>query len=233
MPEFLVFTLSAAFAGFGDVAGHERRGSWTWPGRSAILGLMAAAQGIRREGDFAALDALRLAVAVFDTGAALRDYHTVQTVPTAAAKRPQGRPEALRKAGKDANTTITLRDYRTGVLYGVAVAGQGLPALAEALEHPAFHLYLGRKACPPNAPLAPRIVAADSPEAALHHLHLPPWAQGAVARTLYAGKGLPGPAPERVETRHDAPLDRRLWHFAPRAVAVRGVAIAPQPPEAA
>lgn len=230
MPEFLTFTLAAAFASFGDVAGHERRGSWTWPGRSAILGLLAAAQGIRREGDFAALDALRLAVAVFDTGAALRDYHTVQTVPTAAAKRPQGRPEALARAGQGANTTITLRDYRTGVLYGVAVAGEGLPALAAALDRPAFHLYLGRKACPLAAPLHPQIVQAETPEAALGRLRLPPWASGASARTLYADDGLPGPAPERVETRHDAALDRRAWHFAPREVAVRAVHISPEAP---
>lgn len=228
MPDFLIFTLSTAFASFGDVAGHERRGSWTWPGRSAILGLLAAAQGIRREGDFAALDALRLAVAVFETGVALRDYHTVQTVPTSVIRRPQSRPEALLRAGKDANTTITHRDYRTGVLYGVAVAGEGLAPLAEALERPAFHLYLGRKACPLNAPVSPQIVAADSPEDALHHLRLPPWAAGPTARTLYADAGLPGGAPERVETRHDAPLDRRLWHFALREVQVRGVRITPE-----
>jgi len=232
MPEFLIFTLSAAFASFGDVAGHERRGSWTWPGRSAILGLLAAAQGIRRDGDFAALDALRLAVAVFETGAPMRDYHTVQTVPTKEPKRPQSRPEALRQAGKAANTTITHRDYRTGVLFGVAVAGEGLHALAAALEAPAFHLYLGRKACPLNAPLSPWVGAAETPEAALRHLCLPPWAEGQTARTLYADAGLPGGAPERVETRHDAPLDRRLWHFAPRAVVTRGVEITPDPCEA-
>lgn len=230
MPEFLTFTLAAACASFGDVAGHERRGSWTWPGRSAILGLLAAAQGVRREGDFEALDALRLAVAVFETGAPLRDYHTVQTVPTAAAKRPQSRPEALSRAGQGANTTITLRDYRTGVLYGVAVAGEGLPALAQALDRPAFHLYLGRKACPLSAPLDPRIVAAEGPEAALAGLRLPPWAGGAVAQVLYADADLPGPVPVRFETRHDTPLDRRVWHFAPREVAVRAVHIAPEAP---
>jgi CRISPR system Cascade subunit CasD len=214
MRDFLIFQLSAAFASFGDVAGHERRGSWGWPGRSAILGLLAAAQGIRRDGDFSALDALRVAVAVFDAGAPLRDYHTVQTVPTAAARRPQSRPDALRTAGGAANTTITLRDYRTGVLYGVAVAGDGLHPLAEALERPAFHLYLGRKACPLNAPLDPQIVRAADPAEALARLRLPPWAAGAEARELHADAGMfPDPAP-RQEIRHDAALDRRLWHFA-------------------
>lgn len=223
MAEHLVFTLAATMAAMGDVAGHERRGSWTWPGRSAVLGLMAAALGLRRDGDFSALDGLKVAVAVFEPGAILRDYHTVQTVPTAAARRPQARPLALRQAGQEANTTITLRDYRTGVLFGVAVTGPGLPTLAKALERPVFQLYLGRKSCPLSAPLAPRIVQAETPEAALAQAQLPPWHHGAVARTLYADDG----AEERRETRHDAPLDRKLWHFAAREVRVRSVEIAP------
>lgn len=223
MAEHLIFTLAATLASFGDVAGHERRGSWTWPGRSAILGLLAAAKGIRRDGDFAALDGLSVSVAVFAAGAPLRDYHTVQTVPTAAVRHPRARPEALARAGGAVNTTITLRDYRQGGLYGVAVTGPGLASLAGALERPAFHLYLGRKGCPLSAPLAPRIVDADCPEAALAALALPPWHAGATARLLYAEDG---PA-QRIETRNDAPRDRLKWHFAPRAVHVRAVEITP------
>lgn len=226
MPEHLIFTLAATLGAMGDVAGHERRGSWTWPGRSAVLGLVAAAQGIPRDGDFGHLDALSVAVAVFDPGTPLRDYHTVQTVPTAAVRRPQSRPEALRRAGPAANTTITLRDYRSGVLYGVALTGAGLATLRDALERPAFHLYLGRKSCPLSAPLAPRLVEAPDAAAALAHLVLPPWhsAQGQVARALYADEG----AGTRVETRHDTPLDRRRWHFAARAVQVHDVLIRPE-----
>ena len=154
----------------------------------------------------------------------IRPHHTVQTVPTAVVKRPQSRPEALRKAGQNVNTTITLRDYRTGVLYGVAVTGPGLEALAAALERPVFPLYLGRKSCPLSAPVAPRIVQADTPEAALALAMLPPWHLGAQARTLYADDG----AYDRQETRHDAALDRQRWHFAARAVSVRSVTIQPE-----
>lgn len=224
MAEHLVFTLAATIASFGDVAGHERRGSWGWPGRSALLGLMAAAQGIRRDGDFSALEALGLSVAVFEGGQPLRDYHTVQTVPTTLARRPQSRPEALARAGKEANTTITLRDYRTGVLFGVAATGPGLPALAEALRRPVFQLYLGRKSCPLSAPVAPRVVEADTPEAALAQLQLPPWHKGAVARMLFADTGPEG----QTETRHDAPRDRLRWHFAARPVHSRAVEIRPE-----
>ncbi len=218
--EHLVFTLSATLAAMGDLAGHERRGTLAWPGRSAVLGLCGAALGIRREGDFSTLDALQVSVAVYADGSPLRDYHTVQTVPSAAVKRPNSRPEALRDAGLRTNTTITLRDYRQGVLYGVVLTGAGLEALRDALNAPVFTLYLGRKSCPLSAPPGARIVHADTPEAALDSLILPPWHAGLRPRALFTDAGA---ADTHVETRHDAPRDRQRWHFSPRLVAMRGL----------
>ena len=226
MPDHLVFTLTANLAAMGDLAGHERRGTLTWPGRSALLGLLGAALGVQRDGDFAALDALHLAVAVFDAGQPLRDYHTVETVPTAAAKRPQSRPEAMATATKlRTNTTITLRDYRMAPLYGVAVWGGDLVPLRAALERPGFTLYLGRKSCPLAAPVGARIVQADGPEAALAALQLPPWRQGWVAKTLVLDAG-DAPDAGHTEQRHDQPLDRAKWHFSLRQIAFRDVHIA-------
>lgn len=224
MTEHLVFTLAATLGAMGELAGHERRGSLAWPGRSALLGLVGAAMGLRRDSDFSALDALSLGVAVFDEGAPLRDYHTVQTVPSAAARRPNSRPEALRTAGQRVNTTITLRDYRTGVLYGVALWGGDLAPVEAALNAPHFTLYLGRKSCPLSAPPAARIVNADTPEAALNALILPPWATGRVGRQLITDAR---PDDAHVEIRHDLPRDRSRWHFAPRRVAFRPAHIAP------
>lgn len=231
MQPYLVFTLAASLGAMGDLAGHERRGSLSWPGRSAVIGLLGAALGIRRDGDFSALDALSLAVAVFEDGAPLRDYHTVETVPSAAVNSANSRPEALARAGKlRTNTTITLRDYRAGALYGVAVWGGDLEALAEALRTPVFTLYLGRKSCPLSCPPAPKILRADTIEAALAMLDLPLWQRRdrqnrpMTARLLVADAG---PEDAHVETRHDSPSDRRLWHFSPRNVAFRSVEIVP------
>lgn len=215
----------------GDFAGHERRGSLTWPGRSALIGLCGAALGVRRNGDFAALERLRFSVAVFEPGDVLRDYHTVQTVPSAAARQPQSRPEALQLAGRRTNTTITLRDYRMGPVFGVAVEGaqEVLEPLCAALKQPVFTLYLGRKSCPLSAPTNPHIVAAEDAKAALDQLVLPPWCKGAVARVM-ACDAAPNAGQNTGQTvqRHDVALDRARWHFAPRAVSLVPVEITPE-----
>lgn len=223
MQPYLVFGLSASLAAMGELAGHERRGSLHWPARSAVLGLLGAALGIRREGDFSRLDALEMAVAIFEAGTPLRDYHTIETVPSAAAKKPNARPEALRAAGRRTNTTITLRDYRTGVFYGVALWGGDadlLDALAQALHKPQFTLYLGRKSCPLSAPTGARCVIAPAPERALEDVMVPhwQWPNGVTARTLVESA-------EAGEIVHDRPIDRMAWHFAPRSVALRPVRI--------
>lgn len=214
MQPFLIFSLTASLGAMGELAGHERRGALLWPGRSAVIGLMGAALGIRRAGDFSTLEALEVTVGIYDSGAPLRDYHTIETVPSAAVKTPNSRPEALRAARGRTNTMITLRDYRAGPLFGVAVAGEGLGPLAEALNAPVFTLYLGRKSCPLAAPPGARLVEAEGPEAALAQLILPPWRGGA----KLVGLIVEDAAGEVV---HDLAIDRARWHFASRRVAVR------------
>ncbi len=217
MQDFLIFGLTASLGAMGELAGHERRGSLHWPGRSALIGLMGAALGIRRDGDFSALDALDITVGIYDSGQSLRDYHTIETVPAAAVKAANSRPEAMRAARGRTNTTITLRDYRVAPLYGVAVTGPGLAAIAEGLNRPAFTLFLGRKSCPLAAPPGARIVAAEGPEGALAQLVLPPWREAARLVSVVVDD----PEGELV---HDLPRDRTRWHFHARRVSLRPVA---------
>ena len=222
MAEFLVFTLAAPMGAFGDLAGHERRGSGFWPGRSAILGLIGATLGVRR-GDaagLAALDVWQMAVAVLHQGMPLRDYHTAQTVPS-TIKHPNSRREALAEARhKDSlNTILTSRDYLTDCAFAVALwGGPDAGAMMQALQTPVFIPYLGRKSCPLAAPMAPHLIKAETPVVALGAAKLPPWLPDAgpqmIASDAFAG--LSG----REETRWDQPLDRSTWHFAPRTVHI-------------
>jgi CRISPR system Cascade subunit CasD len=231
MAEFLVFTLEAPTGAFGGPAGHERRGTGFWPGRSAVLGLLGAALGVRREDDAGqvALDSLRVAISVLDPGRPLRDFHTAQAVP-AKIRRPNSRREALAAVGREASTIVTRRDYVTEPCFGVALWSDAPPRplgeIAEALRRPVFVLFLGRKSCPLSAPLGPQLVEAATPAKALAQIRLPPWRTGGrkaldpAKPLLIASEPFEGVAPDRIEAWWDQPLDRRLWHFGRREVHV-------------
>ena len=175
--EFLVFQLQAPLSSWGDTAVGEYRGSYEHPGESALIGLLGAALGIRRE-DEVAHAALRqgygFAVGVQSGGKLLRDYHTAQVPGRAALK---GRPHATRRdelgvPKDDLNTILSTRDYRQEAASLIAIQARGdaphaLEVLADALRKPRFVLYLGRKSCPPASPLHPLVITANSALAAL------------------------------------------------------------------
>lgn len=173
---FLVFQLQAPLASWGDTAVGEHRGSYEYPGESALLGLLAAALGIRRDDDSNLTRLTRgyaFAVGVQNGGTLLRDYHTAQVPGRTALK---GRPHTTRRnelavAKHELHTILSTRDYRQNAAYLVAVQARADPpyaldALACALRKPRFVLYLGRKSCPPATPLYPIVISTDSASAA-------------------------------------------------------------------
>ena len=220
MTEFVVFTLVGPMGSFGDLAGHERRGSGDWPARSAVLGLVGAALGVQRD-DSKAQEVLarwRVAVSILSRGAAFRDFHTVQTVPTARIKRPNTRQEALEALEIGDNPVITRRDYCSDCAFGVALwGGNRLAAIEEALAHPCFTPYLGRKSCPLAAPMAPQVVEEESPIEALARITVPPFLTLDPKRPLLVASDEPLVGGWQ-EIRWDEPLDRTAWHFGPRTV---------------
>ena len=220
MTEYLVFTLAAPMGSFGGLAGHERRGSDSWPKRSAILGLLGAVLGIERC-DTARQEELRkwkVAVSVLSESVPLQDFHTVQTVPSARIKRPDTRRQALNKLIKKDNPVITWRDYRCDCAFGVALRdGPEIEATHSALERPVFTPYLGRKSCPLSAPMAPHRVQAANAVEALNQAVLPPYLKSLPPILIASDEALPG---ARHETFWDEPLDREGWHFGPHVVHV-------------
>lgn len=165
---FLVFRLQGPLASWGDTAVGEYRPSVDYPGESALIGLLGAALGIRREEEDAHA-ALRqgygFAIGLQSTGSLLRDYHTAQVPGQAALKnRPHStRRDELSVPKEQLNTVLSTRDYRQDAACLVAIQAREQPpyalaALAEALRRPRFVLYLGRKSCPPAAPMHPMLI---------------------------------------------------------------------------
>ena len=241
--QYLVFQLLAPLASWGEVAVGEYRGSHDYPGESALLGVLGAALGVRRD-DEAAQAALRdaygFALGVLSTGSLLRDYHTAQVPGRTALK---GRPHATRRdelamPKRELNTILSTRDYRQNAACLVAVqckAGgtppYALDALAEALCKPHFVLYLGRKSCPPAAPLAPQVLDAASAQEALEayrqarlerlqalavktRLPLEPLTE--IVRLVWGDGVKAGAEPDLSVARKDRVIRRKSWQFGDR-----------------
>jgi CRISPR system Cascade subunit CasD len=172
--EYLVFHLYGAMASFGDVAVGEFRPTHAHPTKSAILGLVAGALGIRRdqEEEHQRLETgLSFAVMVLSTGEFLRDYHTAQ-VPSSGKKSFSTRRDELSTHKSNLNTILSTRDYRTDAFYRVALWKKSqekysLKEIQLALIEPVFVPYLGRKSCPLAMPMSPEIVKAENELVAL------------------------------------------------------------------
>lgn len=232
MHDFLVFQLQGALASWGDAAVGEFRGTRDDPGAAALVGLLGAALGVDRSDD-AAHAALRdgygWAVGTLDGGTLLRDYHTAQVPGRSDMKqRPhRTRRDELAVPKPLLNTVLSTRDYRQGGAWlAAAQARAGAPhtldLLAAALREPRFVLYLGRKSCPPAAPLAPRVLQADSARAAmLAWLAMQAAAEGRpeplrLRRLAWAEGVEAGVAADLSVPRKDRLIRRRGWQFGDR-----------------
>ncbi len=236
----LLFTLYAPLGACGEIAVGERRMSWARPGRSAVLGLVAAAAGIERadEAGHRRLDAgLYYAVRTDFPGRPLVDYHTAQT-----PKARKGRIFATRRQELESdgvNTVLSNREWRADVFFTVALwrrpeAAVDLEETAAALRRPHFVLYFGRKSAPPGLPLDPEIVETDTFMAAFDARRRNEEEQrilqlarstDAMGDVIACDHDAPGaPAETRVERRRDAVFSRKRWQFADRLerVIVRG-----------
>jgi CRISPR system Cascade subunit CasD len=122
--------------GVGDK--FERRGTERAPTKSAVIGMIAAALGRRRNESIADLIPLRFGVRIDQAGTLLRDYHT--------ASHPT---EEKRKY-------ITNRYYLADAIFLVGLEGEEpmLTQIDEAIRRPAFPLFLGRRSCPPEGQMS-------------------------------------------------------------------------------
>ncbi|TGL35340.1 type I-E CRISPR-associated protein Cas5/CasD [Leptospira koniambonensis] len=168
MNEYLIFRLYGPLSSWGDIATGENRHSFSYPSKSAITGLIAAALGIKREEEEKHLelsDSINFGVKVWSRGTLLRDYHTIQTPPNKGKITYSTRKDELREKA-ELNTILSSRDYYTDALYDVSVWKRKgsllLNEMEEALKSPRFPLYLGRKSCVIASPLFQQLVIAEN-----------------------------------------------------------------------
>lgn len=150
----LVLCLAGPLQSWGSHSKFNRRETDNEPTKSGVIGLLAAADGRRREDPIADLLGLRLGVRVDQPGSILRDYHTVSDLRglplRSSAVDKKGRQKS---AGKF--TAVTQRFYLQDAVFVAALEGDPgfLFGLADALRSPGFPLALGRRSCVPARPL--------------------------------------------------------------------------------
>jgi CRISPR system Cascade subunit CasD len=133
----LLLRLAGPLQSWGTSSRFARRNTDRAPSKSGVIGLLAAAKGLRRTDSLEDLAHLRVGVRIDQPGRVERDFQTART--------------------RDGSTSMPLsyRFYLADAVFLAAVEGDRalLEGLANALLRPAFPLYLGRRSCPPAGPL--------------------------------------------------------------------------------
>ncbi len=241
MAEYLVFRLYGAMAAWGDIAVGEQRPSTPHPSKSAVLGLLAAALGIRRHEDRrhqVLAQAYGFSVRLDTEGVHLRDYHTSQIPKNTNRLKHLATRRNEMEDRENLYTVLSSRDYRCDGLYTICVWGKSktlpysLRELVDALHRPRFTLYLGRKSCPLAMPLSACVVSANTLDSAFHGFDKQqPEEQRKFLKNTQLQELTGGTAcywdddaaiaPERLQAlhtapRHDEPLSRQRRQFTQR-----------------
>lgn len=219
----LAFLLDAPLQSWGSSSRFQRRETESWPTKSALVGLLAAALGIDKNdpgeaGRLAPLAALRFSALRWpkpSPALRLADFHTIgggwHDQWQADKKNLRAKLHIPRKAGDGSpfGTVITRRTYLSDARFVLLFQGARdlLNRCAAALEDPVWGVWFGRKACLPASPLAP-VVAADA-SAALAALAL---RLGIEATDLAQLEGVTEDSgPDAIHI-HDVPLSFGLHH---------------------
>ena len=230
MKQYLLFRLYGPMVSWGDIAVGEQRPIYAHPSKSAIIGMIGAALGMRRDDETRHRDlaeSLRVAVRVDAPGELLRDYHTVQTPTTKRGVHHPTRKSELE--ADEINTMLTYRDYRcdASAVLCVWTASEAssidLSLIRRKLREPEFTLYLGRKSCPPALPLEPTIIEAESVRSAFEAASfstdelLELLRMRRTRQVFWEGESNEGFDTLHTVTKRDQPSSRIRWQFSNRA----------------
>lgn len=233
MTQFCLINLYGPMAGYGGIAVGDMRPSWTRPSRSAVLGMVAAALGIRRDDEEAQTKlqtGYGFSVMVLQPGIMMQDFHTIQSAHSSSVKKlnhVMTRRDEMNLG--DPDTILSRREYLCDHISVACIwirdlesAQYSLEEIADAFKKPVFCLYLGRKSCPPALPVHARVIQTDSLMSALvQHIEgfdLLYGFQVPDRVSLFFEEGIdPGfDEPVMVIKRRDNILSRSRWQFSDR-----------------
>lgn len=159
----LLLTLSGPLQAWGSGSRFATRQTEAAPTKSGVLGLLAAAEGVRRTDPITELSGLRFGVRSDQPGRLVREFQTARSLD-----------------GKE-TMPLSNRYFLGDAVFLAALESLDGDFLAKILDHlrrPVFPLFLGRRSCPPAGPIPAEIVDLSIEEAFLQT----PWKAGASHR---------------------------------------------------
>ncbi len=220
----LLLQLVAPMQSWGYASRWDIRDTGREPTKSGVVGLLAAACGIPRNGDIGHLAALRMSVRVDCEGKVERDFQTV------GGGRVEGREYGVPKAAGGVFGTVTSeRFYIADAAFLVALEGEArlLREVEKALAAPYWPLSLGRRSYPPAAPILTRDAMHKDAQVEELFLRTPPLkttGKGSQPKRLRASFELkPGQSPHPESIRRSIP-DQPI-SFAPPRHTLRDIEI--------
>lgn len=157
-------TILLKFAGplqsYGTSSHFETRYTEYYPSKSAVIGLLAACLGYRRDEaeNLRELSKLQFAVRIDQDGTLLRDYHIARS---------------YKDKGVESKTYVTNRYYLEDALFVVALSGMDelIDTLTKAIKSPYFQPFMGRR----SLPVPVDFFLGESAEDILDSLRNLPW----------------------------------------------------------
>lgn len=137
----LLLKFSGPLQSWGTSSYYDTRDTDPYPSKSAVIGMIAASLGYRREeqNKIDELKTLHVGVRIDQSGYLVRDYHIAK-----------GRKK---KSATQVDTFVTNRYYLSDAIFLVAISHEDeelMIKISDALKHPYFQLFLGRRSVPIN-----------------------------------------------------------------------------------
>ena len=133
----MLLKFSGPLQSYGTSSHFQTRYTDYYPSKSAVLGLLAACLGYRRDEEekLRELSTLKFAVRIDQQGGLLKDYHIAIT-DKEIVEKPQ--------------TYVTNRYYLEDALFVVALSGMDelIDTLTKAIKSPYFQPFMGRRSLP-------------------------------------------------------------------------------------
>lgn len=158
----LLLRLNGPLQSWGSGSLYDNRDTDYYPTKSGVIGLIAAALGIKRGESLKELNSLRFGIRIDYQGEYMRDFQ-------------------ITDMGGKLNKNLSTRAYLSDATFLAGLSSEKyelLDQVKKAVHCPKYAVFLGRKSCPPTLPLDVGLVEKDLYDALYSHPWLlPEWRQ--------------------------------------------------------